>query len=138
MFIFQILQVSTGYKCNPVLKFIPLNLLLAGFGGCIRNMRYKERPDLSFVDIRLAGYFEELSNVNLDGCPRHVTSEVTCRPNNVQKIYRGANNATFDFGLEPFTGKYLVTDLNLFCEPILRCSKKCLGIQKWSGAEGWC
>ena len=52
--------------------------------------------------------FLMLRTLRFDGCPRKVVSETTCRPNTVEKIYDGMNNATFDYGLEPFTGMSLI------------------------------
>ena len=83
--------------------------LSAGFGGCIKDVSYKLRSsDNNPPDIDLETDFSEAKNVRFDGCPRKVVSEATCRPNTVEKIYDGMNNATFDYGLEPFTGMSLI------------------------------
>ena len=82
----------------------------ASFGGCIKDVGYKlKSTDRRLTEIDLSTDFSEAENVRFDGCPRKVVSEVTCRPNIVEKIYDGTNNATFDYGLEPFTGLSLVS-----------------------------
>ena len=82
----------------------------AGFGGCIKDVEYKlKSTDRRLTEIDLSTDFSEAKNVRFDGCPRKVVSEATCRPNIVEKIYDGTNNATFDYGLEPFTGLSLIS-----------------------------
>ena len=81
----------------------------AGFGGCIKDVSYKlSSSDTNSRTIKLETDFSDAKNVRFDGCPRKVVSEATCRPNTVEKIYDGMNNATFDYGLEPFTGMSLI------------------------------
>ena len=81
----------------------------AGFGGCIKDVSYKlSSQDRNPTQIKLETDFSDAKNVRFDGCPRKVVSEATCRPNTVEKIYDGMNNATFDYGLEPFTGMSLI------------------------------
>ena len=78
----------------------------AGFGGCIKDIvEYKlSSSTRNPPKIILSTDFSDSKNIRFDGCPRNVVSEATCRPNIVEKIYDGTNNATFDYGLEPFTG----------------------------------
>ena len=81
----------------------------AGFGGCIKDVKFKPstRSGTEAVPVDLRNDYLEVHNVHLDGCPRQVSSDLTCRSNVVGIVYSGPNNATFDYGLEPFTGKCL-------------------------------
>ncbi len=60
-------------------------------------------PDEEPVDI--VTFAEEVRNVHLDGCPAQVESQSSCRSNLVEQIYSGADNQTYDHGLQPFTRK---------------------------------
>ena len=73
----------------------------------MKKLEYKKSSrSTTFTEVKFKTNFIELYNVHLDGCPRQITSELTCRPNVVGQVYSGPNNATFDYGLQPFTGKF--------------------------------
>ncbi len=75
----------------------------AGFGGCIRNVRKKLVAGPQEEQVDLVRGAEQLRNVHMDGCPAQAPADLACGANNVQRIYAGPDNSTFDHGLEPFT-----------------------------------
>uniref|UniRef100_A0A8C1J3X3 Usherin n=1 Tax=Cyprinus carpio TaxID=7962 RepID=A0A8C1J3X3_CYPCA len=77
--------------------FHPVLCCAAGFGGCIRDVRFARGPVVS-----LAAVSSSAVRVNLDGCLSADTS-VNCRGNDSILVYTGRDRSAEDLTLQPFT-----------------------------------
>uniref|UniRef100_A0A671RF78 Usherin-like n=1 Tax=Sinocyclocheilus anshuiensis TaxID=1608454 RepID=A0A671RF78_9TELE len=77
--------------------FHPLLCCAAGFGGCIRDVRFARGPVIS-----LAAVSSSAVRVNLDGC-LSVDTSVNCRGNDSILVYTGRDRSAEDLTLQPFT-----------------------------------
>ncbi|KTG40571.1 hypothetical protein cypCar_00002776 [Cyprinus carpio] len=77
--------------------FHPRLCCAAGFGGCIRDVRFAPGPVVS-----LAAVSSSAVRVNLDGCLSADTS-VNCRGNDSILVYTGRDRSAEDLTLQPFT-----------------------------------
>lgn len=112
--LFQTNQTSSESDSNIFLSlslllslslFHPLLRCSAGFGGCIRDVRFARGPVVS-----LAAVSSSAVRVNLDGCLSADTS-VNCRGNDSILVYTGRDSSTEDLTLQPFTGKSSIRPL---------------------------
>lgn len=114
---FLLFQINPASLECDLSIFLPLSLLLslslfhprlccaAGFGGCIRDVRFARRPVVS-----LAAVSSSAVRVNLDGCLSADTS-VNCRGNDSILVYTGRDRSAEDLTLQPFTGKSSIRPL---------------------------
>lgn len=94
--------------------FHPVLCCAAGFGGCIRDVRFARGPVVS-----LAAVSSSAVRVNLDGCLSADTS-VNCRGNDSILVYTGRDRSAEDLTLQPFTGKSSIQPLFASTSPPAR------------------
>ena len=92
--------------CEHVLKInfdvicLILTLIVAAFGGCIRNINFPEE----FLSLDFFHETSEVVNINMDGCtPYHLHAD-TCKDDLITHVYNGTEMLVYDVNLHAYTG----------------------------------